>query len=229
MHITEFLHGEEAQVRTAEIAEQQLVQDKKDQEINQEITEGGFEDVVKTLQRLSTEEAQRQLAMVFGQDAVMDALSGPQGLNRLVDKAMEGGLTETEYMLLAKAGFDVKGYEYERGVGGVGGGGGRVGVATGPDGGVIYDDGTGDNVADGDPLNDFIYQGNSRGGVIRPIDSADEFLGMKPGGAVMEALQRGGGGGKSVVVNINGGDEGRVYNVLKRVLSETGYGNLKSY
>lgn len=221
--LPELLEGEEAQVRTAELAEQQLAQEKKDQEINKKITEGGFEDVVKTLKRLSTEEAQRQLAMVFGQDAVTDALKGPKGLNKLIEKVKEDGLTEAEYMLLAKAGFDVKSYqgEVQAGVGGVGSPGeskgeSPTGVSVGP-------------TKVQNPFDDFIYQGNSRGGVIRPIDSADEFLGMKPGGAVMEALQRGGGGGKSVVVNINGGDEGRVYNVLKRVLSETGYGNLKSY
>ena len=77
-------------------------------------------------------------------------------------------------------------------------------------------------------VDDFIYRGDGRGrGKITKINSKDEFIGAKPGGPVVESLM--GGGGRSVVVNINGGDEARVYNVIKKVLSETGYGNMKSY
>lgn len=79
-----------------------------------------------------------------------------------------------------------------------------------------------------DKANDFIYRGDGSGrGKITKINSKDEFIGAKPGGPVVESLM--GGGGRSVVVNINGGDEARVYNVIKKVLSETGYGNMKSY
>jgi hypothetical protein len=44
---------------------------------------------------------------------------------------------------------------------------------------------------------------------------------MKPGGPIDRAL---GGGGGSVTVNIYGGDERRVYDVVKRVLQQTGIG-----
>jgi len=75
---------------------------------------------------------------------------------------------------------------------------------------------------------DFIYQGDGTArGRITPLLSADEFYGAKPGGAIAQALR--GGGGKNVVININGGNEDRVYQVVSRVLRETGYGNLKSY
>jgi len=78
---------------------------------------------------------------------------------------------------------------------------------------------------------DFIYRGNGGSkGVLTPIHSADEFAGMKPGGAIARALSGGGkGGGKTVVVNISGGDTMKVYQVVRRVLSETGYGDTKQY
>jgi hypothetical protein len=78
---------------------------------------------------------------------------------------------------------------------------------------------------------DFIYRGNGgSGGILTPIHSADEFAGMKPGGAIARALAGGGkGGGKTVIVNISGGDAMKVYQVVRRVLSETGYGDTKQY
>jgi len=48
-------------------------------------------------------------------------------------------------------------------------------------------------------LQDFIYQGGSQGGVIRPINTKDEFIGMKPGGAVDQATGGVGGGGSVFV------------------------------
>lgn len=70
-----------------------------------------------------------------------------------------------------------------------------------------------------DLVEDFIYRGDGVRGTITPIDSADEFVGMKPGGPVDQAM-RGGG----AVINIYGGDERRVYDVVKRVLTQAGIG-----
>jgi hypothetical protein len=76
-----------------------------------------------------------------------------------------------------------------------------------------------------DKANDFVYRGDGNRGTITPIDKADEFYGAKPGGAIDQALQ----GGKAVNIYIQGGDEARVYSIVKRVLLETGYSGLKSY
>jgi hypothetical protein len=79
------------------------------------------------------------------------------------------------------------------------------------------------NLEYGAPMNDFIYQGG-RGGRARvtPISSQDDFYGAKPGGPVLE-------GKAPVTININGGDEARVYRVVKDVLDKTGYNNRRTY
>ena len=71
----------------------------------------------------------------------------------------------------------------------------------------------------GSVVDDFIYRGGASGGVITPINSADEFIGMKPGGNV-ERAGRGGTGG-TVVVNING-DTATIVRVMKDVLQKSG-------
>lgn len=68
-------------------------------------------------------------------------------------------------------------------------------------------------------VDDFIYRGDGVRGTITPIDTADEFVGMKPGGPIDRAT-----GGGNVTVNIYGGDERRVFDVVKRVLNQTGIG-----
>jgi len=73
----------------------------------------------------------------------------------------------------------------------------------------------------GEEVNDFIYQGDGIRGTITPIDPADTFVGSKPGGALDRA---GGGGGGAVSISIYGGDERRIFDVVKRVLRETGLG-----
>lgn len=68
-------------------------------------------------------------------------------------------------------------------------------------------------------LDDFIYRGDGTRGTINPINKRDEFFGAKPGGAIDKAINGGGGG----VVNIYiSGDEAKVYNVVKRVIQESG-------
>ncbi len=78
------------------------------------------------------------------------------------------------------------------------------------------------------PAKDFVYRGDGNRGTITPIDKADEFYGAKPGGAIDQAL-RGAGGGKPVNIYIQGGDEARVYSIVKKVLLETGYSGMKTY
>jgi hypothetical protein len=75
-------------------------------------------------------------------------------------------------------------------------------------------------------VRDFIYRGDGRSGDITPIDKADEFFGAKPGGA-LDSM--GMGGNKTVNISINGGDEARVYSVVKKVLRDSGYGDVKRY
>lgn len=75
------------------------------------------------------------------------------------------------------------------------------------------------------PVNDFIYQGNGRSGNITPINSLDSFYGAKPDGPVDRGT-RGGGGNNTFNFY---GDEARIYAVVKKVMIETGYKNLKSY
>ena len=75
--------------------------------------------------------------------------------------------------------------------------------------------------AGGIHLEDFIYRGDGTRGTINPINKKDEFFGAKPGGAIDKAINGGGGGGV-VNINIYGGDENKVYQVVKRVLQESG-------
>lgn len=69
-------------------------------------------------------------------------------------------------------------------------------------------------------VQDFLYRGGAMGGTVTPINQADQLLGAKPGGAVDKAL------GDARVVhntfNINGGDTGKIYEVVKRVMRESG-------
>lgn len=74
------------------------------------------------------------------------------------------------------------------------------------------------------PKNDFIYSGNGRTGNITPINSLDSFYGAKPGGPV----DRGSRGGGNATFNIYG-DEARIYAVVKKVMTEIGFKNMKSY
>jgi len=69
-------------------------------------------------------------------------------------------------------------------------------------------------------VNDFIYRGGAGGGVITPIDTADQLLGMKAGGAVSRAGGAGGGSG-TVIINING-DTATIVRVVKDVLQKSG-------
>lgn len=84
------------------------------------------------------------------------------------------------------------------------------------------------NLDYGDPVQDFIYRGNGISGEITPIDKMDQFFGAKPGGAMNQAMNSA-GGNKSVVINISGGDESRIFAVVSKVLKDTGYSDKRSY
>ena len=50
---------------------------------------------------------------------------------------------------------------------------------------------------------DFVYRGGPNGGVITPINTKDEFIGMKPNGAVAQAMNAAGGGAGGGTINVN--------------------------
>ncbi len=64
---------------------------------------------------------------------------------------------------------------------------------------------------------DFVYQNGGGRPIITPIDREDQVVGSKPGGPIARS-----GGGGNVHVNIYGGDERRVYDVVRRVLQQSG-------
>lgn len=67
-------------------------------------------------------------------------------------------------------------------------------------------------------VDDFIYRGNGVRGSITPIDPADVLVGSKEQGA----LDRVSGGGGNVSISIYGGDEQRIFDVVKRALRASG-------
>lgn len=75
------------------------------------------------------------------------------------------------------------------------------------------------NAETDEPVEDFIYRGNGVRGNITPINTADQFYGAKPGGAIDRATSGRGGGG-TYNVHIYGGDERRVFDLVKRVLQQ---------
>ena len=68
-------------------------------------------------------------------------------------------------------------------------------------------------------VHDFISQNRGGQTVITPIDRADQVTGQKPGGPIAAA---GRGGGGNVNISINGGDERRVFDVVRRAIQQAG-------
>ena len=66
---------------------------------------------------------------------------------------------------------------------------------------------------------DFVYQDRGGSSVITPIDRQDQVVGMKTGGPIASA---GAGGGGNVHINIHGGDERRVFEVVRRAIRQAG-------
>lgn len=96
--------------------------------------------------------------------------------------------------------------------------GGRAAAATSADEDPEIDDGDAP-VAVRRPHHDFVYQNRGGTPTITPIDREDQVVGSRPGGPVERA---GGGGRAPVTIHINGGDERRVYEIVKRVMREAG-------
>lgn len=69
------------------------------------------------------------------------------------------------------------------------------------------------------PVHDFITQDRGGRTVITPINRADQVMGMKPGGPIANAGGRPGG---NVNISINGGDERRVFEVVRRAVQQAG-------
>lgn len=67
---------------------------------------------------------------------------------------------------------------------------------------------------------DFVYQDRGGRSVITPIDREDQVIGMKRGGAIDNATARRAGG--NVTINVNGGDERRVFEVVRRAIQQAG-------
>lgn len=68
-------------------------------------------------------------------------------------------------------------------------------------------------------VHDFISQDRGGTTVITPIDRADQVTGQKPGGPIAAAGRAGGG---NVNISINGGDERRVFDVVRRAIQQAG-------
>lgn len=71
----------------------------------------------------------------------------------------------------------------------------------------------------GRAVHDFISQDRGGRTVITPIDRADQVTGQKPGGPIAAA---GRGAGGNVNISINGGDERRVFDVVRRAIQQAG-------
>lgn len=69
---------------------------------------------------------------------------------------------------------------------------------------------------------DFVYQDNGGRSVITPIDREDQIMGMKSGGPIANAMGGGRGTGGNVNISINGGDERRVFEVVRRAIQQAG-------
>ena len=82
----------------------------------------------------------------------------------------------------------------------------------------------GSGVVSTDKVEDFIYRGNGRSGSITPIDTADQFIGMKPGGAI----DRAGGLGRSFVISnltINeSGNPQKTLQIIKQAIAAASAG-----
>lgn len=72
----------------------------------------------------------------------------------------------------------------------------------------------------GNAEDDFIYRGNGVRGTITPIDSQDTLVGSKEHGALDRMS-----GGSTINISIYGGDERRIFDVVKRALTASGAGS----
>lgn len=69
-------------------------------------------------------------------------------------------------------------------------------------------------------VEDFVYRDRGGRATITPISREDQVVGMRPGGPMAGAMGRGGGG--NIIITINGGDERRVFDVVRRAIQQAG-------
>jgi hypothetical protein len=62
---------------------------------------------------------------------------------------------------------------------------------------------------------DFVYRNTGGRGVITPIDTQDQLVGMRAGGPIAAAGGRSGG---NVIINVNGGDQRQVFETVRRAI-----------
>jgi hypothetical protein len=191
------------------------------QKASDKLMEDGFEDVVKALVQL--DQKQKFDAMI----GILTANGASQEkAEELAKNALEAQTGEQKLAARAAIEAQMKGKldpavaaQFQ-----------AFGVGVRPDilGGVAVPDLTTEPTP-----KDFIYRGDGTRGSITPLNAMDDFYGAMPGGAIDKALRgegAGAGGGKAPVnIYINGGDEGRIYTVVKRVLRDSGYGDVKRY
>lgn len=209
------LSDEEKDALIAEKAADEKAARQRDEQLEAE--EESTKKIVKAIEKMDQKQALAELAARFGSDVVQAAQAG--NAEALYQAVEAGGITEGEASLLGRAGLIS---EQARASGRL-----MSNVSGGM--GLLMGGGTAELDEFGLPrtssVDDFIYRGDGNRGTITPINSADEFYGAKPGGPIANAM----GGSKTVNISINGGDEARVYNVVKRVLRDSGYGDVKRY
>ena len=224
---------------TEEASETTVAQAEETRDTMKTLAEDSDRHITKTLTK------DRKVGDMLAKSGLPDAIVAAQVKQQISALASAAGLTGddaadaiTQYMeegtfsgKLSKAitGLDaVSRAALSPAVAGVGGliGGedalGNIGTVRGPAmlrgrGGVS---GT-EEVTVGPTAHDFIYQGDGVRGTLTPIDGADTVVGAKSGGPLDRG---GGGGGGNVTVNVYGGDERRVFDVVKRVIQQSGLG-----
>ena len=194
MRFMEQAHKEELELRVSNEADQKKAEElAKKQLVEQGKIEECIRETVKAVRDMDNES---QANMVAG----LLASSGASDYGGLVEQVRGGARGAT-----ALAGLKEK---LKGGPGGLtdqeAGVLRALGISVGPD-------------EIGTPADDFVYRGGANGGTITPINSADEFLGMKPTGAVMTALRGVGGGGGVVIHNLTINESGDAQETLRMV------------
>lgn len=69
---------------------------------------------------------------------------------------------------------------------------------------------------------DFVYRSSGGQSSLTPINREDQLVGMKSGGPIANAMGGGRSTGGNVNISINGGDERRVFEVVRRAIQQAG-------
>lgn len=170
----------------------------KKQLAEQEDIEEGIQETVRAIRELNNESRANMVAGLLSSSGVTDG-------GDLVEKVRGGAMGAT-----ALSGLKAR---LKKGPGGL----------TEQEAGVLRALGIPVDATEvGAPQEDFVYRGGANGGTITPINSADEFLGMKPTGAVMTALRGAGVGGGVVIHNLTineSGDPQETLRMVKRAIA----------